>query len=161
VVTLIAMPDKRIFGGAAAGAIAATVWAMQEPLDMKVFGVRYSDAELVGRTLVKHGDNWRSVGTVMHAVNGVVFGAVYSLAAQRLPGPGPLKGAAAGMAEHLATWPLTKYVPRWHPAARKLPQLYGNHAAFAQAVWRHLLFGVLLGALEERFAEGYAEPAPA
>jgi hypothetical protein len=155
------MPNKRILGGAAAGAIAATVWAMQEPLDMKVFGVRYSDAELLGRTLVKDGDNWRPVGTVMHAVNGIAFGAVYSLAAERLPGPGPLKGAAAGMAEHLATWPLTRYVPRRHPAARKLPQLYGNHAAFAQAVWRHLLFGVLLGALEERFSEGYAERAPA
>jgi hypothetical protein len=31
--------------GAAAGAFAATVWATQEPLDMRVFGVPYSDAE--------------------------------------------------------------------------------------------------------------------
>jgi hypothetical protein len=44
-----------------------------------------------------------------------------------------------------------------HPARRQLPQLAGNRRAFAQATWRHLLFGVVLGELERRLN---AEPEP-
>ena len=136
-------------GGAAAGAVAATVWALQEPLDQRAFGVDYSDAELLAKPFGRS----RRFGMVMHNLNGAAFGAVYALASPRVPGPGAAKGAAAGMTEHLATWPLTQFLPRVN--------LWGNHRAFAQAVWRHLLFGVILGVLEERLNQGYAEGAPA
>jgi hypothetical protein len=143
------MRYSRTVGGAAAGAVAAAIWAAQEPLDMRVFGVGYSDAELVAKPL----DASRRAGSIIHMSNGAVFGAAYSIVARRLPGPGWLKGAVAGMTEHLATWPLTRFLPR--------VELWGNHRAFAQAVWRHLLFGVVLGTVEERLAAGYAERAPA
>ena len=43
------------------------------------------------------------------------------------------------------------------PRARRLTPLAGNRRAFAQATWRHLLFGVVLGELERRLnAEGQA-----
>jgi hypothetical protein len=142
--------------GAAAGAFAALVWAAKQPLDMRVFGSSYSDHEVLGRAVVPKGDGWRSAGLAIHAGNGAIFGALYALVAPRVPGPGWLKGAAAGFGEHLATWPLTALVPRWHPAARKIPELYGNRRAFWQSVWRHVLFGVALGALEERLRRGYA-----
>jgi hypothetical protein len=116
---------------------------------MRVFGVRYSDAELVAKPLGAS----RRVGSIIHMTNGALFGALYSSVAQRLPGPAWAKGAAAGMTEHLATWPLTRFLPR--------VDLWGNHRAFAQAVWRHLLFGVVLGAVEEALTAGYADPAPA
>src|SRR3954471_2823853 len=149
-VTLGRVPDVRILGAGAAGAAAATVWAAQEPLDMRVFGVPYSDPELLGRALVPKGDGWRPVGWAIHAANGFAFGTLYSLVARRVPGPGLVKGAAAGMTEHLATWPLMRFVPRWHPAARRISKVYGNRLAFWQSVWRHVLFGALLGAFEER-----------
>ena len=135
--------------GATAGAIAAAVWAAQEPLDQRVFGVDYSDLELLAKPL----GGSRAIGLPIHLANGVVFGAVYSLAAARLNAPGPLKGLAAGMAEHLATWPATRFLPG--------VKLWGNHRAFAQAVWRHALFGVLLGGVYERLSEGYADGTPA
>jgi hypothetical protein len=135
--------------GATAGAVAAAIWAAQEPLDMRVFGVRYSDAELVAKPLGVS----RRAGWIIHMTNGALFGAAYARVARPLPGPAWLKGAAAGMTEHLATWPLTRVLPR--------VDLWGNHRAFAQAVWRHLLFGVVLGTVEERLAAGYAERAPA
>jgi hypothetical protein len=116
---------------------------------MRVFGVPYSDADL----LAKPFGGSTAIGAPLHLANGAVFGAVYSLVARRVGGSGWLKGAAAGMTEHLATWPVTRFIPGVN--------LYGNHRAFAQAVWRHLLFGAVLGALEERLNEGYAEPAPA
>ena len=37
-----------------------------------------------------------------------------------------------------------------HPARDELPRLAGSWRAFAQATWRHLLFGVVLGELERR-----------
>ena len=37
-----------------------------------------------------------------------------------------------------------------HPARDELPALAGSPRAFAQATWRHLLFGVVLGELERR-----------
>jgi hypothetical protein len=139
------MPDQRILRGAAAGAVAATVWALQEPLDKRVFGVDYSDADLLAKPLKAP----RAVGMVLHGVNGAAFGAAYAA----LPGRGIVKGIAAGLTEHLATWPLVRFLPRVN--------LWGNHRAFAQAVWRHVLFGAVLGVLEERLNAGYADDAPA
>jgi hypothetical protein len=129
--------------GAAAGVVAATVWALQEPLDQKVFGVEYSDPELLAKPLKAS----KSTGMVLHAANGALFGALYA----SLPGSGLGKGVAAGMAEHLATWPLTRFLPRVN--------LWGNHRAFAQAVWRHALFGALLGALEAQLNPTRARPS--
>src|SRR4051794_37464078 len=143
------MADGRILRGGAAGALAAAVWAAQEPLDMRIFGVAYSDPKLLAKPI----GGSRAAGIPIHLANGAALGAIYSLVAPRFPGPGVLKGAAAGMTEHLATWPVTRFLPG--------VDLYGNHRAFAQAVWRHLLFGAILGGLEERLNQGYADSAPA
>jgi hypothetical protein len=69
-----------------------------------------------------------------------------------------VRGPLAGLAEHLATWPLTALVDRRHPARAELPPLASEPRAFVQATWRHLLFGVVLGELERRLN---APPAPA
>jgi hypothetical protein len=145
------MPDPRILRGAAAGAVAAAVWAAQEPLDMRVFGVPYSDPELLANPI----GGSRAAGIPIHLANGAAFGVAYALVAPRVPGRGGgLKGAAAGLAEHLATWPVVRFLPG--------VKLWGNHRAFAQAVWRHVLFGAILGLVCERLTEGYADDdAPA
>ena len=54
------------------------------------------------------------------------------------------------MAENFGSWPLGRLVDRHHPARRELEPLQGNRRALAAATWRHALFGVLLGAIEER-----------
>jgi len=140
------VPDKRILGGAAAGAVAAAVWAAQEPLDIRVSGVDYSDPEL----LAKPFGGSKKIGVPLHLANGATFGAIYALVAPRLPGPALARGMAAGMTEHLATWPATRFLPG--------VKLWGNRRAFWQAVWRHLLFGAVLGVLEARLNGGYADP---
>ena len=117
---------------------------------MRVFGVDYSDPGLLAKAIGCS----RAAGLPIHLANGAAFGALYAaVVASRMPGRGALTGAAAGLTEHLATWPLTRFIPGVN--------LYGNRQAFRQAVWRHLLFGVILGALEERLNEGYADGAPA
>jgi hypothetical protein len=143
-------PDRRrSAGGAAAGATAAAVWALQQPLDMRLFGVPYDDTELLGK-FVTRSPAWRGAGIVIHVSFGAGLGALYANLVGRLPGPRAVRGPAFALAEHLATWPGTRLLERLHPAAGDFPRLWGDHAAFAQATWRHLLFGAVLGALEPR-----------
>jgi len=144
--------------GALAGAVAAGVWAAQQPLDMRVFGVRYDDTELLGKAVTR-GRAWRPVGVAMHLANGALFGAAYANVAPRVPLPSWARGPAAGLGEHAATWPGTLLIARVHPAGADFPPLFADPRAIAQATWRHLLFGVVLGELERRLnAPPDAEP---
>ena len=54
-----------------AGAVAAGVWAAQQPLDIKVFGVQYDDTELLGKGITR-GPAWRPVGVALHLANGAL-----------------------------------------------------------------------------------------
>jgi hypothetical protein len=145
----MAIDRARSARGAVAGAVAAGVWALQQPLDQKVFGVRYDDTALLGKAVTR-GRAWPVVGLALHLANGAVFGAVYASVARRTPLPAWARGPAAGLTEHVAGWPLVALTDRVHPARDELPALRGNRRAFAQATWRHLLFGVVLGELERR-----------
>jgi hypothetical protein len=135
--------------GALAGAVAAGVWAAQSPLDQRVFGVRYLDQALLGKALTR-GPAWHPVGLALHLLNGAVFGAAYANVAPALPLPPWARGPAAGLAEHLATWPLAVLAEAHHPARQELVPIAGNRRAFTQATWRHLLFGAVMGELERR-----------
>jgi hypothetical protein len=147
----------RTLRGAVSGAVAAAVWALQQPLDKLASGSRYDDVELLGKALTR-GDGWYPAGFALHMVNGAVFGGVYANLAPTLPIPPVLRGPAAALAENFALWPLVAVTDRLHPARRDLPRLAGNRQALAQATWRHLLFGIVLGELERRLN---AEPEPA
>jgi len=135
--------------GALAGAVAAGVWAAQAPLDKRVFRFDYDDPELLGKAVTREAA-WPVIGLALHLANGAVFGAAYATAAPRIPLPPWARGPLAALAEHLATWPLASVSVGIHPARDELPSLSGNPRAFAQATWRHLLFGVVLGELERR-----------
>jgi hypothetical protein len=147
----------RSLRGAVSGAIASAVWALQQPLDKRVFGCGYDDVELLGRAVVS-GDAWYPAGLALHTLNGAVFGLAYANLAPALPLAPALRGPAAALTEHVALWPLGALTDRFHPARKDLPTLSGNRRAFAQAAWRHLLFGLILGELERRLN---AEPEPA
>jgi hypothetical protein len=151
---------RRSLGGALAGAVAAGLWAAQQPADRRVFDSGYDDVELLGK-LVTRGREWPFVGLALHVQNGAVFGAAYAQVKPFLPGPPVVRGLLAGLAEHLALWPLGRLVDSHHPARRELTTLGGNHRAFAQAAWRHALFGAVLGLIEHRLnADPGAEPPP-
>jgi hypothetical protein len=135
--------------GAVAGATAAAVWAAQQPLDKRVFASRHSDVELLGK-LVTRGRRWPVAGFALHVANGAAFGAGYALLRPRLPLPGWAAGLAVAQVEHVGLWPLGRLTDRHHPARDELPRLTGDRHAFAQATWRHALFGLVLGAVEER-----------
>ncbi len=147
----------RTLRGAVSGAIAALAWAIEQPLDKLVFGSRYDDVELLGRAITR-GEGWYPAGLALHVQNGALYGAIYANLAPLLPLPAPTRGPLIAVSEQLAFWPLAGLSDRFHPARKELPTLAGNGRAFAQGLWRHLLFGIVLGELERRLN---AEPEPA
>jgi hypothetical protein len=147
----------RTLRGAVCGALAAAVWALEQPLDKIAFRSRYDDVELLGKA-VTTGDGWYAVGLALHIQNGVLFGAAYANLAPLLPVAPAVRGPLVAMAQHVVFWPLGSLSDRYHPARKELPSFARNRRAFAQSAWRHLLFGIVLGELERRVN---AEPEPA
>ena len=116
---------------ASAGAVATVVWGLQEPFDRRVFGCDYSDVEFLGR-------GRRSVGFVLHAANGALFGLAFDAVRRRVDVDQRRLALALALAEHVASWPLIGLVDR---------KLVRSPRAFAQATYRHALFGLVLGRL--------------
>jgi hypothetical protein len=150
------MDRTRTLRGAVSGAVAAAVWALQQPLDKALFSSGYDDVELLGKAITRDA-GWLPIGLGIHMADGALFGAVYSNLAPAIPVAPALRGPVAALTEHVALWPLVALTDRLHPARADLPTLRGNRVAFMQAAWRHLLFGFVLGELERRIN---AEPEP-
>ena len=131
---------------AAAGAAAATVWALQEPLDQRVFRCDYSDVALLGKAVTRR-RVWPLAGLAAHAANGAVFGLAFHEVRRRVAMPPRRLAVRMALAEHVALYPLSWFSDRYHPArgAPGVPPLVTSPRAFAQATWRHLLFGIVLG----------------
>jgi hypothetical protein len=150
----------RTFRGALAGAAGAAVWAAQMPLDKRVFGVDFDDLEFLGKAFTRR-RAWRPIGLAIHLQNGALFGALYANLAPEVPLPSWSRGPLAALIENFVAWPLTAVSDRVHPARDDMPRLAGSGRALAQATWRHLLFGVVLGELERRLnSEARDEPEP-
>lgn len=110
---------------ALAGAVAATVWALQEPLDRRLFRCDHSDVRLVG-------------GLPMHALNGALFGLAFDAVRRRTNVDHRRLAVALAVAEHAALWPVLGLFE---------PEVVRRPRAFAQGVYRHVLFGYVLSRL--------------
>jgi hypothetical protein len=133
---------------AGAGATAATLWGLLEPIDRRAFRCDYSDIALLGKAVTR-GRHWRAVGFGLHAVNGAVFGLVFEAVRPRVAVEPRRFALAMALAEHAGLYPLSYFVDRYHPARGEegVPPLLTNGRAFAQATARHTLFGLVLGRL--------------
>ena len=131
---------------AAAGATAATIWALEEPLDQRLLGCDYSDIALLGKAVTRR-PGWRAAGLAIHAVNGALFGLAFHGARRILKVDSRKLAVGMALGEHVALFPLSYFVDRYHPARGEpgIPPLLRNPRAFAQATWRHALFGAALG----------------
>jgi hypothetical protein len=110
---------------ALAGAVAATVWGLQEPLDRRVFRCDHSDVRLVG-------------GLAVHALNGALFGLAFDAVRRRTNVEQTRLAVGLAVAEHAALWPALGLFDR---------DLVRSPRAFAQGVYSHALFGYVLGRL--------------
>ena len=130
--------------GAAAGALAAGVWAAVEPALARVYGTPMTDVRLLGRSVTR-GRLWPVVGVALHVGNGAAFGWAFERCGLR----GARQGIVAAEAENLLLWPGMALVDRFHPDRRSgnWPKLLTSGRTFALEATTHGLFGALLGAL--------------
>ena len=142
---------RRRAHAAAAGAVAATVWSLAEPLDRRLFRYPYSDVALLGKAVTR-GPLWCPVGFVWHAANGAVAGVAFDEANRRIGGSTVRNAVGLALIEHVALYPLAVVTDRYHPARgdADMPPIARSGRAFAQATVRHLLFGLVLGLLVRR-----------
>lgn len=128
---------------AAAGVVAAGVWAAAEPGLRRLFGTPYTDVRLLGAPLSRR--HWRLAGTAVHLANGAAAG----VALQRLGVRGWWSGITAAQLEGAALWPAMAAVDRFHPDRRSgaWPPLLRNGRVFWQEVAAHAIFGGVLGGL--------------
>jgi hypothetical protein len=141
------VPAASYARAAAAGAAAATVWGLLEPLDTKLFRSDYRDIALLGK-LVTSGRSWKAPGYVLHAMNGAVFGLVFEAVRSR-SGIGPRRLAVGlALAENVVLYPLGIVSDRKHPrrGERDVTPLWSRRV-FAQETFRHVVFGLVLGSL--------------
>jgi hypothetical protein len=133
--------------GAAAGAAAAAVWTLCDPVFKRLFGTPYSDAELLS-AFVTRGRLQPLVSLAVHSANGAGFGFAFTALGLR----GVRAGVAAAVVENAALWPLVPPIERLHPNVRdgSWPELARNPRVFAQATAAHAFFGALLGVLAPR-----------
>ena len=71
-------------------------------------------------------------------MNGALFGVAFDVVRRRVSVDQRRLALGLALAEHLATWPLIGLIDR---------NLVISGRAFAQATYRHALFGVVLGQL--------------
>lgn len=134
----------RALKAAAAGVVAAGVWAAAEPLLRRHTHAVHSEPRLVGRVLAPE-PYWKPLGVTVHLVNGAIFG----LAFDRLGGRGILQAVAAAQLENAVLWPALIVLDDLHPDVRSgaWPPLLTDRRALAHEVAGHVVFGVVLGAL--------------
>jgi hypothetical protein len=124
------------------------VWALLEPLDRRVARCDYSDVAVLGKAVVD-GRAWWPAGFALHLLNGAAFGLAYHEVRRSRAARPTVLAVVMALAEHVALYPLCFLVDRFHPrrGAPGIPPLLTNPRAFAQATWRHTVFGVVLGRL--------------
>ena len=142
---------SRNLRGGLAGAAAATLWTLCDPLLERAFRTPYADAKLLGPFLTE-GPLEPLANLVTHAGGGFAFGYAFT----RLGGAGVRNGVLAALAENTALWPGLAVFDRIHPKRRRgeWPPLATSPRVFARATAGHALFGVLLGLLAPRAAAG-------
>ena len=153
----------RTLRGAVCGAVAAAVWALQQPLDKLAFSSPLRRRRAArqgahpGRGLVSGRASPCTWATAP------LFGAAYANLAPALPLPPVLAGPSCRRWSSTSRCGRSARCPTaFTPRARSCPSSRATAAAFAQATWRHLLFGLVLGELERRVnaAPEHVPPEP-
>jgi hypothetical protein len=123
------------------------VWALSEGVDRRVFRNEYSDIAFLGK-VVTRGRGWRGAGYAWHVANGALFGVAFDAVRRRTTLPPRRLAIALALAENTTLYPLTLISDRRHPARgdEDVAPLWSLRA-FAQATWRHTLFGWIVGSL--------------
>ena len=118
----MAFDRTRTVRGALAGSVGAAVWLASQPLDRRLFGVDYDDAELLGRLVARGRPEAQAVGAALHvAERRAVRRRCTRRSRRACRSTRPCAGRWPALLEHLATWPAIALVEPSLLAQRAAP----------------------------------------
>jgi hypothetical protein len=130
-----------------AGLAAGLAYVAAQEVDRRIANPRSDDLILVGALVTSRPSLWRPVGLLNHLLASVMFAIVFNwIVAPRLHGPYWLRGLLAFQVENFGSLPLVVLTDRFNPAVTSgalAPMCQPIYVA--QATWRHLWFGLVLG----------------
>lgn len=135
-----------IRGIVTSGIASGTAYLAAQAIDMAITGNRVDERVLLSRLLPLPRNLVKPVGAGMHLVNSVFFSAVFRLIFRDyLRGPMWVRGVTFALIETVVLYPVA-LLEDIHPAIRDGElDSYQNRTAFLQQVWRHIVFGTVLG----------------
>lgn len=141
----------KLGAGALAGMAGIAAWIVVTPLDKWLLGSPYDDLALLGKVFLG-GSGWLPLGILLHSANGALFGIGYAQFVEpRLSGPAWRRGLLAAQVENATLSVLTPLIDHHHPAIRAgRTGATATPRALLQAVWRHAIFGLVLGTVYGR-----------
>lgn len=148
--TITASVQQRLVAGSAAGVVAALAYAVELEWDTRVFRHNADDLILLGRLVTNDSRGMRKIGLGVHLINGAVLGGIYGIFVHnRMSGTPAVQGITFGLAETVALYPMAMFEDI-HPGVREgRLDRYWHPAAVVQNVFRHVVFGAVLGPLTE------------
>ena len=133
------------------GAVAGVAYLALTALEERLLPARVDDRVLLGGQVAKTEEGARKIGTVMHLGGSVGFGVAYAaLAADRLSGPPWLRGTVFFNAENTLLYPMTAVPGVFKAIDDGRLDPYWSWPAYVQSVPRHVLYGVIVGAMYDR-----------
>ena len=140
---------RRVGASLLAGLAGGIAYLAAQEIDRRVVNPRSNDLVLLGGLVTKREAIWRPLGLVLHLLASASFGLTFDqVVAPRLPGPYWLRGVIMAQVENATLWPLLLLIDRSHVAVERGELARMNRPVyFAQAVWRHLALGAVLGAV--------------
>lgn len=133
------------------GVLAGASYLAALEIDLRVTRNNVDDRVMLGGIAPISARSARRAGIAIHLGNSIAMSAVYSLLIrQRLNGPGWWRGLVFANLENTLLYPLA-LLEDYHPAIRdgRLDS-YQSTTAFLQEVWRHCVFGIVLGHLARK-----------
>jgi hypothetical protein len=133
--------------GALAGMVGAVAMLVAMALDLALTRRKTNDLRLLAGMVPGGRRAWPVIGTFMHVINGAALGALFGRIHHGLPGPAWMRGLIFGQVENALLWPVIVVLDHVHPDVKRGElERYNRPVPFLAEVFRHAVFGAVLGA---------------
>jgi hypothetical protein len=135
-----------------AGIVAGLLYAGTMYVEIRLSGRKLNDLALLGRPFTGNPKTAELAGLPIHLLNSAGLALVYAAyGRKRLPGPPAIRGTIFTLIENVVLYPLT-YFEGVHPAIQDgQVDRYWSIRSHLWTVPRHVIYGLTLGTLYERF----------
>lgn len=139
--------------GAVAGVVAAMAMAVAMGIDMALTRQPTNEFRLLGGLVPGLRRLWPVTGPLIHLGNGASLGAFFGWVQAGLPGSPWARGLLVAELENVLLWPVLLVLAHVQPKSQRATiQRFNSPGAFVAEVFRHAVYGIVLGLVFDRLA---------